>query len=477
MKTVDKIILDQIDNYISENKGYIVNDLLNLIRIPSVQSETENDAPYGRACKQILEETKKLYERHGFESEISLDNKYVLSFWGEGEKTVGLFSHGDVVPVSNDWLVCEPFEPVIKDGHIFGRGCHDDKSGIIESLYASKIIRDLKLPFEGRILMMIGSNEETGMDDLLSFKNNEIMPDFCLVLDAEYPYYGGEKSTMKLDLISKNQLKTIKRIYGGESYTIVLGEVTAEIEFSEELFEEIKEYCKESSEVVFEKRDQLIIITAKGKSGHVAHIENTRNAMVALSEILIKCNSIPENEREIISQIGQFIGDCCGAGLGIENNDDIFGKLTCGNGVIRTEDGKLVIGLDIRCGINTSLNKIHKQIVNVAQDNWVIDLKRAADGYYVDNNFSLPKAVSSAYAYVTGDKDKKPIISTGGTYSRLLDNSCSIGTVVDLPSDYIDLPNGHGEWHQPDEKLSIEGLLTSLKILVCILLELDLNNG
>lgn len=49
MKTVDKTILDQIDNYISENKGYIVNDLLNLIRIPSVQSETENDAPYGRA--------------------------------------------------------------------------------------------------------------------------------------------------------------------------------------------------------------------------------------------------------------------------------------------------------------------------------------------------------------------------------------------------------------------------------------------
>ncbi|MBR6509453.1 MAG: Sapep family Mn(2+)-dependent dipeptidase [Clostridia bacterium] len=477
MKMVDKVILDQIDNYIRENKEDIVKDLLELIRIPSVQSDAENDAPYGKACKRVLEETKKLYERHGFKSQISSDNKYVLASWGKGDKTVGLFAHGDVVPVGNDWLVCEPFEPIIKDGYIFGRGCHDDKSGIVESLYASKIIRDLKLPFESRLLMMTGSNEETGMDDLLSFKNNEIMPDFCLVLDAEYPYYGGEKSTMKLDLISKNQFKTIKRIYGGESYTIVLGEVTAEIEFSEELFEELKENCKENSEVVFEKRDQLIIVTAKGKSGHVAHIENTHNAMVTLSKVLIKCNSIPENEREMIRQIGQFIGDCYGAGFGIENSDEIFGKLTCGNGLIRTKDGKLVLGLDIRCGINTSINKIHEQIVEAAQENWDIDLKRAADGYYVDGNLQLPKAVSSAYAYVTGNKDKQPIISAGGTYSRLLNNSCSIGTVVDLPYEYIDLPNGHGEWHQPDEKLSIEGLLTSLKILVCILLELDLDNG
>ena len=229
MNCVNKNILDIIDRYIEENRDFIIEDLLRLLRIPSVESVPEKDAPFGRACRQILDETKKLYERYGFESRISSDFKYLLSFSGEKGKTIGLFSHGDVVPVDEDWLICKPFEPIIKDGYIFGRGCHDDKAGIIQSLYAAKVIKDLNFPFKSQLLMMTGSNEETGMTDAISFREHEVMPDFCLVLDAEYPYYSGEKSSMKLDLISKNKLKTIKRIYGGKSYTTVLGKVTAEI--------------------------------------------------------------------------------------------------------------------------------------------------------------------------------------------------------------------------------------------------------
>ena len=180
MKTADKGVLEKIDGCIRENRDVIVNELSGLIRIPSVESEPESGAPYGKACRQVIDETKALYERHGFETRMSSDNKYVLAFSGEGKKTVGLFAHGDVVPIGDDWTICEPFEPVVKDGYIFGRGCHDDKSGIIEALYAAKIIRDLKLPFEGRLVMMTGGNEETGMNDVISFKNHEKMPDFCL---------------------------------------------------------------------------------------------------------------------------------------------------------------------------------------------------------------------------------------------------------------------------------------------------------
>lgn len=478
MKTVDKGILEQIDNYISENKEGIINDLFDLIRIPSVQSESYIGAPYGKACKQMLEETVALYKRHGFESQISSDNNYVLSFFGEGEKTVGLFAHGDVVPVADDWIVCKPFEPVIKDGYIFGRGCHDDKSGIIEALYATKIIRDLKLPFEGRIIMMTGSNEETGMADAASFKENEKMPDYCLVLDAEYPYYLGEKSSMKLDLTSKERLKTIKRIFGGKSYTTVLGEVTAEIEYLDKLFDELKENCKDNPAVAFEKRGSSVFVKAKGISGHVANIEKTLNAMVKLSEVLAKCESIPEHERDTVEQAGLFIGDGYGTGFGIDNNDGIFGKLTCGNGFVRTEEEHLVLGFDIRAGLTADLNGIHKQIIEVAKDKWNVDFKRASEGYYNNPDLPLAQTISKVYEKITGESGKKPILSTGGTYSRWLDNSFSIGTVVDLPNEHIALPDGHGEWHQPDEKLSIEGLLLSIKILVCILLELDFNvNG
>ena len=280
---------------------------------------------------------------------------------------------------------------------------------------------------------------------------------------------------MKLDLISKDKMKTVKRIFGGKSYTTVLGEVTAEIEYSDKLFEELKTNCKDDPSVTLEKRDNSIFVTSKGIPGHVAHIENTLNAMLKLSEILTKCGSIPENEREMIGQAGRFIGNGYGEGFGIENTDDIFGKLTCGNGFIMTEKNRLVLGFDIRAGLSADLDKIHKQIAEVTKDNWDVDFKRASVGYLNNADSILPQTICDVYVHTTGETDKKPILTTGGTYSRWLDNSCSIGTVVDLSSENFPLPQGHGEWHQPDEKISIEGLLCSIKILVCILLELDLN--
>ncbi len=233
---VDKKVLQQIDDCIEKNRESMIRDLLELMRIPSVQSKAVESAPFGRECKRILEKTVELFINNGFESRISADNKYALSFSGGRGKTIGIFAHGDVVPADGDWLICKPFEPVIKGDYIFGRGCHDDKSGIIQALYAAKMIRDLGLPFESRLVMVTGSNEETGMADVISFSKNEKMPDVSLVLDGEYPYYRGEKSTMRFDMISKTQLKTVKDICGGKSYTTVLGEVKSELEYSDALY-------------------------------------------------------------------------------------------------------------------------------------------------------------------------------------------------------------------------------------------------
>ena len=473
MKIVNDYILKQVDKYIEENKEGIIQDLLNLVRIPSVQSASEDNAPYGKACRQILDEAKKLYKRHGFDSEISADSKYVLAFLDGSGKTIGIFAHGDVVPVGDDWLICKPFEPIIKDGYIFGRGCHDDKSGIIQAIYAAKMIRDLKLPFKSKLLMMTGSNEETGMADAISFRENEKMPDFSLVLDGEYPYYGGEKSSMKLDLISKTKFKTIKSIQGGKSYTIVLGKVKAELEFSESLFEELQENCKNNAAFELEKTEHAILVTAKGVAGHIDNIEKTKNAMVLLANLLSRCASIPENERNAMDEIERFIGKGYGSGFGIEHTDAIFGKLTCANGFIRTQDNELILGIDIRTGITSDLDAIYNRILTTVDDNWKIDFKRASVGYYIDDNLAFPQTIRNVYGLITGENNKKPILTPSGTYSRHLKNSCSIGTEYCTLASDIDLPIGHGQWHQPDERISIAGFFKALKILVCLLLEMD----
>ena len=124
---------EMIHDYIISHKDEILTDLKEFIKIPSVRGETEGEYPYGKNCAETLEFAKRLYEMDGFETELNQKGGYLLSYFGEGDKTLGIFSHADVVAVSNDWVLTTPFEPIEKDGFLVGRGTLDDKSGVIAS--------------------------------------------------------------------------------------------------------------------------------------------------------------------------------------------------------------------------------------------------------------------------------------------------------------------------------------------------------
>ena len=53
-----------------------------------------------------------------------------------------MLAHLDVVPAGKGWTVCEPFEPLVKDGMIYGRGSSDDKGPAVASLYALRCVRE-----------------------------------------------------------------------------------------------------------------------------------------------------------------------------------------------------------------------------------------------------------------------------------------------------------------------------------------------
>lgn len=130
----------QIHDYILKNKVEIVEVFKEIVRIPSVRGEITPGAPFGKACADVLEYTEKLYRENGFETEYDREGGYLLSNYGNGTKSLGLFAHADVVPVGNDWVLTKPFVPIEKDGFLIGRGVLDDKSAIVISLYCAKML-------------------------------------------------------------------------------------------------------------------------------------------------------------------------------------------------------------------------------------------------------------------------------------------------------------------------------------------------
>lgn len=184
---------ETIHNYVVEHKEEILKTLKELVKIPSVRGAAEPDAPFGKACADVLEYIEKLYSQNGFETELERTGGYLLSYFGSGKRTLGLFAHADAVDVGDDWVHTTPFEPIEKDGYLIGRGVLDDKSAVVISLYSAKILKELNIPFNSRLVMFTGANEETGMADIEEYSKKHTAPDFSLICDTAFPLYGSVK--------------------------------------------------------------------------------------------------------------------------------------------------------------------------------------------------------------------------------------------------------------------------------------------
>lgn len=463
-----------VENYIQQNRENIISDLLKLVRIPSIKGNATADAPYGKECAEVLRQAAELFEINGFKTKINSESGYALSYYGkEDAKDIGVFSHGDVVPVGDDWIKCKPFEPVVENGIVYGRGCNDDKSGIITALYAAKAIKELGFDLKNRLVMFTGSNEETGMKDIEAFAKSEKMPDVSIVPDAEYPCISGEKSMIDFSIESKNALQTVKSFKGGRAFNIILDEVEAVLEHSDTLYNRISESCRNDNRYTVSTDNKMIKVVSKGISKHAAYPEGSVNAAVLMADMLCKCDALCENDRTILADLSRLVTDYYGKGFGIEHNDDVFGKLTCANGIVGMNEGRISAVFNVRCGTSCYMNAASDKILDAAKEHWNVSEIKCSEGYNIDEDSEALEVLIETYRHLSGDSKAKDEKCSGGTYARHLKNAMPVGTTVPYITTKCKLPDGHGDVHQPDESLCIDAFLESIKMIICMIMEID----
>ena len=70
--------------------------------------------------------------------------------------------------------------------------------------------------------------------------------------------------------------------------------------------------------------------------------------------------------------------------------------------------------------------------------------------------------------------EEEPFVMSGGTYARKLPNAFAFGTGMKLPSPPAGLFRpGHGDYHQPDESISLLRIRRALEIYICGILRID----
>ena len=115
-------------------------DIAALIRIPSIadQQEAIPGAPYGKKCREALEQMRAFGLREQMETE-DIDGHCLTIATGKGNVEIGIWNHLDVVPEGKGWIY-PPYTCTEKDGYLIGRGVQDNKGPAVAVLYASLII-------------------------------------------------------------------------------------------------------------------------------------------------------------------------------------------------------------------------------------------------------------------------------------------------------------------------------------------------
>ncbi len=193
-------------------KKEMVDSLTELVRIPAISPESggkgegEKSKFVESLCKEIGFD--KIYHYDTSTNGVKRPNLVAKIKGKKSESRLWIIAHLDVVPPGDLKLwKSPPFEPIIKNGKIFGRGTEDNGQDLIAALYAIKAIRNLKIVPGREICFAALSDEETistyGMKHLVKkgiFKKR----DFFLVPDGGSPDGSlieiGEKSLLWLEI-------------------------------------------------------------------------------------------------------------------------------------------------------------------------------------------------------------------------------------------------------------------------------------
>lgn len=174
--------------YQDQNKDRFLDELLDLLRIPSVSADSKYKGDVARCAEAVKEHMLKA----GCDkAEVCPTAGHPIVF---GEKivdpalpTVLVYGHYDVQPADplNLWH-SGPFEPVIKDGKIFARGACDDKGQMFMHIKALEVMAKTNtLPCNVKI--MIEGEEEVGSSNLGKFledNKEKLKADIVLVSDT-----------------------------------------------------------------------------------------------------------------------------------------------------------------------------------------------------------------------------------------------------------------------------------------------------
>ncbi len=418
-----------------EKYSEFIDDLKTLISFKSVKGAKTKDAPFGKESKDALCFFLSVAKKMGFKT-INYDNYAGEIIFGKGEE-IGIIGHLDVVPEGNGWET-NPYVLTFKNGVYYGRGVEDDKGPMLICLYALKALKDSKIKCNKTFRFFVGTNEESGWEDVKYLKTKTTLPEYGFSPDGDFPVVYAEKGMVELTF-EIPKFKNFENVVGGTVVNAVCGKASIKPK-NEVLDKQLKKYG------LLLENGKIISI---GKSAHGSCPKLGKNALKPLFRFLL---SQKEDVKNVI--------DCL-----FNDKYKIFkikteqGNVTFSPDLIKEKGDKIYITCDLRIPAPLTLESL-TPIFDKFKIPYTTKTRHLPQMVEKDGEFV--NALLSSYNKVMKKKGK-PISQNGSTFARAFSKGCAFGP------EFIGVPSSI---HEPNENISEKNLLFLYEIYKTALFDL-----
>ena len=469
-----KNYIKELDKFIDENQEEFIKNLDELINIPSVSDD-------------ITEVTKSLHwcidkaKSFGLKAEAILDDQIGIIEMGEGDETLGILAHVDVVSAGDeDEWTYPPYKATVADGFVWGRGSCDDKGPLLNCLYAMQAVKNLGLPMHKKVQLIIGTQEEVKWTDMEAYVANCKLPDYSFTPDGDFPIGNREKGYADVKLSFKKSFGKkgsieITELYGGPTINSVPNVAYAHLKGSiDDVNNTLNIYLQESSEnnIYIVEENDYICVKSKGVASHSSFPEKGVNAIWLLADFLIKLDLVDNGAYNVIKFIneiskGDFEGNPFGLARGnVYVNGEDMHKTMMSLTFMETKNDRYDLYYNIRHtygihkpDIETGFN-LHKE-----KYQYTFSIVDYMDALYVDSNKPFVKLMEEIYNSNT-QWTSYFNLGHGTSYAKALPNAVYWGPVF---------PDEDDLCHEVDERVKYSNMILTTKLFSYYIAEVALS--
>lgn len=461
----------EIEQFIDSHKDEMLEDIAALCRINSEKMPYSEGKPFGEGSFAALQAALSMAERYGF-SITNYDNYVGTADMNDKEKQLDILAHLDVVPAGEGWTVTEPFEPLVKDGKIYGRGTADDKGPAVAALYAMRAVKESGIPLSRNVRLILGTDEECGSSDIKEYYQVEKEAPMTFSPDAEFPVTNIEKGRLPGRFTAvfeaSEELPKLVRLEAGVKVNVVPGKARASVAgIDMDTLEKTAARVEKETGIsfTFEADSEQIHITAQGEGAHASTPEEGKNALTGLLVFLTHLPLAPCPQMAAVKNLLKLFphGDTRGEALGIAMEDELSGALTLAFDMLTVEADNLEGIFDCRCPLCATEDNVLKVAkTNMADAGFTLYAESLTEPHHVDGDCEFVKTLIRAYEEYTGLKGGCQSTG-GGTYVHHLKNGVAFGAAM---------PGTDNRMHGADEFAVVDELLISAKIFAQVIVDL-----